>query len=126
MSSDESQFRPGECAETSGFLFAHACGDFADFECTQCGKPICHRHTSQELGGPALCTACARQAYGEQSAQGGPSDRYSNDPYFYSHRYYPTYMWHGHDFTEGDEAVLTGGEADANDLRGFENDMGAS
>lgn len=103
------------CAERSGFLFAHACNQPATTLCATCRKRVCGQHAVM-LGGAHYCITCARSDSRFRDDLGG-----FDSPYFY---------WHVHshggpsfDFTEGDEADVSGGEARRED---FENDMGAS
>ncbi len=134
-------FRPrrGECGETSGFLFPHPCGNFPVAVCSECGKEICQRHRAQESE-RELCTSCAKKL-AERERDEPRRDResrshYDDDPYFYSYHHYPNYWWLGvayhhhrhdpHDFTDGDEALVGGGEATPDDVTGFEDDMGGS
>lgn len=119
------EYRVGECAETSGFLFSHACGEFAITECASCGKPICHRHAVPDEEEGTLCISCAKQRQ-RQSGRDLDDEYDSDDPYFYAGHYYAGYYWDSDDFTDSDEAVLSGGEAGDDDLRAFEDDMGAS
>ena len=118
---EESEYRSGECAETSGFLFRHSCGEPAATECRECGKPICKRHSVHEEGG-LWCTTCAKQLFRDDELRG--RRYYDDDPYFYSTYHYTDY-YDDTDFTES-EAVLTGGEAGEEDVETFEDDMGAS
>jgi hypothetical protein len=124
----------GECQETSGFLFSHRCGDLALDHCSQCRKPICAKYTARDLDpSRRLCTSCARQVLAE-NPEVFRTGWYRDDPYFYSYYHYSgQYFPHTsssphdpHDFTEGDEAVLGGGEATDSAVEAFEDDMGAS
>jgi hypothetical protein len=120
--------QPGECAESSGFLFSHRCGELAQSNCAECRKFICPRHTVS-IDQRMLCTTCAKGVKrGERQ-----SNTYYDDPYFYSSYYYPGYhvYHHGHhhsshDFTDADEAALGAREANDEDVKAFENNMGAS
>jgi hypothetical protein len=49
-----------QCADRSGFLFAHACDRLATGQCVTCGKPICVEHTRLTSQGPR-CITCLRQ-----------------------------------------------------------------
>lgn len=120
--------QPGECAETSGFLFSHRCGEMAQSNCAECRKFICPRHTVN-IDQRMLCTTCAK---GVQRSDSG-STAYRDDPYFYSGYYYPEYHSYSygsarssHDFTDADEAALGAREANDQDAKAFENNMGAS
>ncbi len=118
--------QPGECAETSGFLFSHKCGEAATTKCSQCQKFICLRHTITDEQ-RSLCTTCAKGLPNTRS-----SSRYDDDPYFYSDVYYPGYHHFGYglgrssDFTDGDEQALGDKEPELKDVKAFENNMGAS
>jgi hypothetical protein len=120
---------PGECNETSGFLFKHRCGNFAKNECGECRKAMCERHTVIS-GAMTLCTSCARTRMQSSGGAYPASSPYGHDPYFYGHSYYPGYYYghYGvdHDFTSGDERRLHGGEPDARDIQGLGSDMSAS
>lgn len=115
------QYRPGECGETTGFLFSHACGEISLHICTQCQKPICMHHTVVCEEG-TLCTTCAKSA----PSRTGASRTNDDDPYFYSDTYYPGYRRVGHDFNDSDERLLRESEPTADEIRAFEGDMGAS
>ena len=115
------------CQERSGLLFAHVCEELPSSSCGSCGKMVCRRHLAQNAAGSQVCTSCAKGSLAASSQA-----RYAEqDPYFYSSHYYTryhghSYYWDSHDFVDSDEAVLTGGEAEREDLAGFEDDMGAS
>lgn len=119
--------QPGECAETSGFLFSHKCGEMAVQKCSGCNKYICARHsvTDQQR---LLCTSCAKGQLNSQA----PNRYDDNDPYFYSSVYYPSYhqyrfgQHYNRDFNESDEQALEGKPAERSDVQAFENDVGAS
>jgi len=124
--------RKGECQETSGFLFSHTCGEVAMRCCEKCNKEICDRHTVRAVQAEygkeqILCTTCARQSSTVTQGRGPQrtSDRYYDDPYFYTDDHYPNYQMDRDEFTDADEAALRGGIA-ADELRSFEDDMGAS
>ena len=118
----------GECQETAGFLFSHACGDPGVDSCTRCGKTICPRHTVTEEK-QKLCTGCGKQAM-RAHPDGKRPARYRDDPYFYSYHHYPgTYYWDDYDrddFTDADQAGFGRHEATAGDAAAFEDDMGGS
>lgn len=147
---DPTEPRPGECQETAGFLFSHRCGDVAVRECVDCQKPICQRH-SIDSGGFMRCVQCEKKRISEQNSgnrtDGGGANSYdSSSPFFYGYGYGygygPGYHWGAghhsnhfsswrtspthHNLTDSDEASLSGGETSAEDVRGFENEMGAS
>ena len=108
------------CAEVSGFLFTHPCGQFARYRCGQCQKPICVQH-SVNNGPIELCVSCAKGNLGNDQT---PTRSYDT-PYWYSTTHYDSnYHWPGsgsNDFTQADEAALTQ-EGDAE----WEQNLGAS
>lgn len=138
---DDAEFRPGECQEMAGFLFSHRCGDVAVRECADCQKPICQRH-SIDSGGAMRCVACEKKLRGQQQSATNPAGGgrpYDHDPpFFYGHYYGYGYgygygrhqHWQSsnsqHHFVDSDEAALSGGEITAEEVSGFEDDMGAS
>lgn len=124
----EPQYQPGVCNETAGFLFAHPCGRVATRECSQCAKPICEQHLARGVGDGTLCITCGKAAppaKHRRRRSGRYEDWEDDDPYFYSDDYYDDYYWGRDDYNESDEAVLNDSRS-PDDMRGFENDMGAS
>lgn len=126
--SNDSFFRPGECNETSGFLFSHPCSEPADHVCGQCAKPICGKH-AVDTSGVLRCTSCAKtwlrgEGRNSNAASGQPGyGPYYGSPYFYTWHHYGS---HHHHFHDGDEGALRDREPTREDLEGFEQDMGAS
>jgi hypothetical protein len=122
------------CAEQSGFLFPHPCGRLAIQACSRCAKPICAQHTIADRSGNLHCITCAQDA--QTSVGWADDDVYLSSPYFYHRHHYPRYHDHAaeaydpHDFTEGDQAALTGqeGAGGGGDFGPdtFEDDMGGS
>ena len=146
---NEPEFRPGECQETTGFLFAHRCGDVAVRECQECQKPICQQH-SVDSGGVMRCVGCEKKLRSQQQNQQRPPQSpggtyYDDSPYFYGssygygydygygrHRHHYHHHHHHstdsnhHEIVDADEAALSGEEVTAEEVRGFEDDLGAS
>ena len=130
----------GGCAETSGFLFKHACAGIAVGKCDQCAKAICNDH-SNFSDEKTLCTTCAKNTFRTEKEwrserRYGGSRYRDDDPYFYSGYHYGGYGYYGagywgnshmqgrrdrNDFTEGDAENLTH-EGDDD----FEQDMNES
>ena len=142
------------CAERAGFLFRHACPYDAVSSCDACGKNVCQDHVQQvdpaELttlanrgadvratGRAEVCLACAKRL-GENERSSVHRNRDDDDPYWYSHSYYPGYYLYGpghwgsafgshdashdrNDFTEADGSAL---RADGDDA--FEHDASGS
>lgn len=124
----------GECQETTGFLFAHRCGNLALNKCYQCQKTICADHTVFE-NEMMYCTSCGQQRLAAQD-QSTPNvdsrSNYSQNPFFYHYYYFPSYHHHSSshhdrsDFTDADQAAFQSGDPSREDLAGFEQDMTGS
>ena len=108
----------GRCAERTGFLFPHDCGNEAVSRCDSCQKAICvdHRHGVTEQD---YCSTCAKRLPDARQ-------RFHETPFFYGPTWYPSsgVFSTGNDpddFTDADgvSTLQEGSEA-------FERDLGAS
>lgn len=123
----------GPCQQSTGFLFAHDCGQPAAAACMQCGKRVCDLHLTS-LGTELVCPTCAENDDDDEGASDSNSDSAAaadeDDPSYY----YEDYGYYGsgsawgrgggkdpNDFTEADGASLRN-EEDAS----FEEDLGGS
>lgn len=133
---NDPQFSAESCQETAGFLFSHACGEMAAYECAECQKKVCQRHAI-DSGGTLLCVTCMKKQRATNPSQSSSSSYDDYPPYFYGDHYgygygygRHRYGWHTtnrhHDFTDSDEAAVSGDETDAAGASQFEEKLGAS
>lgn len=76
------------CSETAGFLISAPCKRKAERKCASCKKPICPKHTRNNVGKyDALCIGCYRKV--EQTYH-----LVDDDPYLYSRAFYNDYYFY--------------------------------
>lgn len=125
--------REGPCQASTGFLFAHECGQPAAASCPRCGKRVCDTHlvaAAEEL----VCSTCAEAD--DEGHEGGTTSHSDSAPdeddpsyYYKDYGYYGPGSSLGGGSSSRDSNDFT--EADGESLRheddtSFEEDLGGS
>ena len=119
----------------SGFLFKHPCGMFANYQCEQCGKPICGQH-SVIRDMQNICLSCQNRDESEPVDYSWRSSHYWSDMNVdWDPNSHESPIWYRrkkrlrqqrdetHSFVDADETLFEGNRGASGT---WEDDLGAS